>query len=82
MKADFLKNVSSELKIIRVEHEDSQEDLAIKSGVAPSTISKYEAGDKNISIAKIEEIIKPYNISLYIFFNRVLAKTQNNSQGG
>lgn len=76
MKTDFLKAVSSELKIIRIEHNDLQEELAIKSGVAASTISKYEAGDKNISITKIEEILKPYNINLYIFFSRILAKTQ------
>lgn len=75
MKMDFLKAVSSELKIIRIEHNDLQEELATKSGVAASTISKYEAGDKNISITKIEEMLKPYNINLYIFFSRILAKT-------
>ena len=78
MKDNFMKMVSSELKIIRIEHGDLQEDLAKKSGVAMSTISKYEAGDKNMNIYKIEEILKPYKISLFIFFNRILAKTQNN----
>ena len=77
MKDNFIKLVSSELKIIRIEHDDLQEDLARKSGVAMSTISRYEAGEKNMNIHKIEEILKPYQISLYIFFNRVLAKTHN-----
>lgn len=77
MKETFLRAISSELKIIRIENNDLQEDLAEKSGVAASTISKYEAGEKNMNIFKIEQILKPYNIDLYIFFNRILAKTQS-----
>ena len=76
MKETFLKIVSSELKIIRIEHGDLQEDLAYKSGVATSTISKYESGENDMNISKIEQILKPYQISLYIFFERILAKTQ------
>ena len=76
MKADFLKIVGSELKIVRIENGDSQEELAIKTGVATSTISKYEIGLKVMNLSKIEQLLKPYNIDLFIFFNRVLAKTQ------
>lgn len=76
MKADFLKIVGSELKIVRIENGDSQEELAIKTGVATSTISKYEIGLKDMNLSKIEQLLKPYNIDLFIFFNRVLAKTQ------
>lgn len=76
MQEDFLKKVSAELKIIRFEHGDLQEDLALKSKVAMSTISKYEAGTKNMNLKKLEQIIEPYNISLPIFFERILAKTQ------
>lgn len=82
MKDNFLKLVSSELKIIRIEHNDLQEELANKSGVATSTISNYENGDKNMKINKIEQILNPYNISLSIFFERVLAKTQKNKTDG
>lgn len=77
MKENFIKKVSSELKIIRIENGDKQEDLALKSGVATSTISRYENGDENLNIDKIAQIIEPYNISLYIFFERIIAKTQN-----
>ena len=76
MKEEFIKKVSMELKIIRLEHNDKQEELSAKSGIASSTISRYEAGKENMNLSKIEEILKPYNIDLYIFFNRVLAKTQ------
>lgn len=77
MKENFLKKVSAELKIIRIENDDLQEDLALKSGVAASTISKYEAGEKNMNLLKIEQILKPYNIDLYVFFERIFAKTQS-----
>lgn len=77
MKEKFLKKVSSELKILRIEHGDLQEELAVKSRVASSTISRYEDGEQNMNLRKIEQIIKPYNITLDIFFKRVLAKTQN-----
>ncbi len=80
MKNNFLKAVSSELKIIRIEHEDLQEDLSKKSNVAMSTISRYEAGEENMNINKIEQILKPYGISLFIFFKRILAKTQKNNE--
>ena len=76
MKEEFIKAIATELKILRLENSDLQGDLANKSNVATSTISKYEAGDKNMKINKIEQIIKPYGLDLYIFFNRILAKTQ------
>lgn len=77
MKEEFLKAVSSELKILRIENGDSQEELALKSKIATSTISKYETGKDDMSLYKIEQMLKPYNYTLSIFFTRVLAKTQN-----
>ena len=76
MKESFIKAVANELKIIRIENDDLQEDLARKTGIATSTISRYETGINGMDINKLEELLKPYNINLYIFFNRVLAKTQ------
>lgn len=75
-KEMFLKAVACELKVIRIERGDSQEELSRKNGVAPSTISKYETNQCNMALDKIEQIISPYNISLSIFFDRILAKTQ------
>lgn len=76
-KEIFLKNVSIELKVLRVSNNDTQEELSRKSGVATSTISKYETSTDNLNLDKIQEIIEPYNITLSIFFKRVIAKTQN-----
>lgn len=80
MKEKFLKAVSSELKIVRIENNDLQEDLSAKSGVAMSTISKYEAGETDMKINKIEQIIKPYGLNLFIFFRRIIAKTQEKEE--
>jgi transcriptional regulator with XRE-family HTH domain len=76
MKSDFRKAVSSELKIIRIENNDLQEELSKKSKVATSTISRYEEGTRKMNLDKIEQILKPYEITLSIFFKRILAKTQ------
>lgn len=78
MKEQFLKSVASELKILRIEHNISQEELSEKTGVAASTISKYETGEKDMNLLKIEQILKPYKMNLSIFFARIIAKTHNN----
>lgn len=76
MKETLKKEIANKLRLIRLEHHDRIEDLALKSGVASSTISKYEQGIFDMSIDKIQEILTPYNISLHIFFKEILAKTQ------
>lgn len=78
MKETMKKEIANKLRIIRLEKHDRIEDLAQKSGVASSTICKYEQGISDMSIDKIEQILKPYNISLHIFFEDILAKTQEN----
>lgn len=76
MKENFLKKVGLELLIIRKENGDRLEDLYKKCKVHPSTISRYENGNDDMSLEKLEQILEPYNISLPIFFKRILAKTQ------
>ena len=77
MKDTIKKDIANKLRLIRIENHDRIEDLAAKSHVASSTISKYEQGFADMSINKIEQILKPYNISLYLFFSDILAKTHN-----
>lgn len=78
MKETMKKAIADKLRMIRLEKKDRIEDLALKSGVASSTISKYEQGISDMSLNKLEQILKPYNISLYIFFENILAKTHDN----
>ena len=56
MKEKFLKLVSNEIKIIRIENRDSQEELSKKTGIAPSTISKYESGEQEMK-TRIEQLV-------------------------
>lgn len=79
MKETIKKAIADKLRMIRLEKHDRIEDLALKSGVASSTISKYEQGISDMSLNKLEQILKPYNISLYIFFENILAKTHETS---
>ena len=68
MREDFMKLVSLELKIIRLEHNDLQEELALKSRVASSTISKlWFLNVFNISI-KSNSKLQIVGIFLYTFF--------------
>ena len=76
MKETIKLQIADRLKLLRIQNHFRIEDLAVKSGVASSTISKYEQGLSDMSLDKIEQIIKPYNISLNIFFKDILAKTQ------
>lgn len=78
MKETIKLEIADKLKLLRVQNHFRIEDLALKSGVASSTICKYEQGVSGMSLDKIEQILKPYNISLNIFFKDILAKTQNN----
>lgn len=78
MKETMKKAIADKLRMIRLEKHYRIEDLALKSGVASSTISKYEQGISDMSLNKLEQILKPYNISLYIFFENILAKTHDN----
>lgn len=78
MKETMKKAIADKLRMIRLQKHDRIEDLALKSGVASSTISKYEQGISDMSLNKLEQILKPYNISLYIFFENILAKTHDN----
>ena len=78
MKETMKKAIADKLRMIRLEKHDRIEDLALKSGVASSTISKYEQGISDMSLNKLEQILKPYNISLYIFFENILAKSHDN----
>ena len=80
MLQEFINCVSKELKLIRIENGDKIEDLSKKNGVAPSTISRYELGREGMNLEKIEQIISPYGIDLSIFFERVIAKTQDKKE--
>lgn len=77
MKNSIKEEIGKTIKKIRLDHSDKIEELALKSGVATSTLSRYENG-KNMKIETLEKILKPYNVELDIFFEEIVAKMQQN----
>lgn len=73
MKEKYLKNVGKELIKLREENNLSVPELALKTRIPTSTIYRYEAG-MGIKLDKLADLIKPYKIDLYIFFERMSAK--------
>ena len=55
MKEEYRQAIANKLRMIRLERRYRIEDLAQKSGVAASTISRYESGNVDMSIQKIFE---------------------------
>lgn len=76
MKENIFELVSKELKILRIENGLSQEELSKKSKISISSIVRYEQKDSDIKLSTLEKLIKPYGISLFIFFERIIAKMQ------
>lgn len=76
MKNNIFELVSKELKILRIENGLSQEELSKKSKISISSIVRYEQKDNDIKLSTLEKLIKPYGISLFIFFERIIAKMQ------
>jgi transcriptional regulator with XRE-family HTH domain len=52
------------------------EDLAKKTGVATTTISRYENGNCHMNLNMLERIVNGNGQTLEIFFANVLAKMQ------
>ena len=77
MIENFNELVGKELKIMRVENNITIDELAIKTGVAPSTISYYENNRTEIALGKLQQIVSGFDTNLSIFFARILAKKHN-----
>ncbi len=76
MKDEMIKSIAKELRILRIENDCSQEELANKSKLAQSSIVRYERGIEDMKLSTLAQMIESYGIDLYIFFERIIAKTQ------
>lgn len=70
------KEIAKGLKKLRVEKELTIEKLALKSGVATSTISGYETGRRSINLDTLEKLVLSCDSNLYIFFKNIFAYKQ------
>ena len=75
MDKEFLERVSRELKIIRIEHNLSIQQLSEKTGISTATICNYENNKTLLFMNKLLEILSAYeDITPIIFFNRITTK--------
>ena len=63
-----------ELKALRISKGYTQEDLAVKLGIAKSTVSMYENGKREPDLEMLENIADFFNVDM----NRLTSKYQSN----
>lgn len=76
MKEQFRENIASKLRELRAREKLTLKDLSTISGVSKDMISRYENNKCAMQIEVLAKILNAYNISLDIFFEDILAKTQ------
>lgn len=75
---DLKKIVGKELMLLRKEKDLSNIKLSEKIKVAPSTISRYEKGEDAMNLDIIAKMINGCDTDISIFFERCIAKMQQN----
>lgn len=65
------KEIIEKMKTLRNRRGWSQAALAIEVGVAPSTISMYESGQREPDLETIEKIADALGVSIQFFFDDV-----------
>lgn len=68
--------VGKELKVLRVRKDISLEKVAEDLGTSRETIRRYERGDTDMTIEKLENLLKYYKTDARIFFDNVCANMQ------
>lgn len=74
----IVKNIGSQIRILRKSQNFSQEELAEKANLHPTYIGQVERGEKNLTISSLTSITIALNISLEEFFS--LIELNNNTQ--
>lgn len=62
------RNITSIMRSLRESHHYSQEYVAAELGINQNTYSKLESGQTQITVKRLEQLSKVYNIELTIFF--------------
>ena len=75
MDKEFLEQISRELKIVRIEHNLTIQELSELTGISTATICNYENNKTFLFMNKILEILSAYeDVTPTIFFNRITTK--------
>lgn len=64
MESDILKIFGERVRLLRVKHNLSQEELAFRAGVHRTYIGMIERAEKNITLVNIEKVAKALNVSI------------------
>ena len=65
--------VAKELKVLRVRKDLSVDKVADDIGINRETIRRYERGETDITIEKLEMLLNYYEADAHIFFENVCA---------
>lgn len=74
----MIEAIGKELKILRIRKNLSIEDVANNFGLSYETIRRYETGTVDMSIERLESMLKYYGVKTDIFFENVCANIHNN----
>lgn len=74
----MIETIGKELKVLRIRNNLSIEEVANNFGLSYETIRRYENGSVDMSIERLEDMLKYYKIDADIFFKNVCANNHNN----
>jgi transcriptional regulator with XRE-family HTH domain len=66
---DIQTKIGSRLRVFRILHQYSIEELAHKAGLNPAHLGKIERGERNFTIQSLDKIVKALEISYVDLFD-------------
>lgn len=80
MNKELNKIVGTQLKLVRVENDDTIQELASKLNMSGTTIWRYENAKCDMTVSIIVKILDYYKKDIGIFFEEVNAKMHRNEE--
>lgn len=69
MDKQLLRKLAARIKELRKINGFTQDDLAVNSNIARSTLGNIETASNDITLTKVNQLAKAFNISLSEFLN-------------
>lgn len=67
----MLEAIGKELEIIRIRKNLGRETVANDLNIHPETLRRYENNSNGLSVERLEELLKYYNVDRSIFFKNL-----------
>lgn len=74
----MLELIGKELEIIRLRCNKSIRDVASDLNLNQETIRRYEKNASGLSVSRLNELLKYYNVDITIFFSNIREYNHNN----